>query len=683
MRIAAIDIGGTFTDCAVFDEGTLLSLKVPSTPPRLEEGLLNALHKAAGMIDETPETFIGKLDLILQGTTSPLNTVLTRSGAKVGLITSGGFRDIIETRRGMRQGSAYNIFVPPYEPLVPRHLRQGVEERTRYTSELAQAVNESEIEGVVRGFLDQGVESIAVCFLYSYLNSENEQKVRDIIRRLAPQIPISLSSEVMPVWREYERFSTTVINAYVAPKLTSHLETIESKLHNNGFRGQLMLMTGSGLLESAANCANRAAHLVGSGPAGSANTALYVARTLGIQDVISVDMGGTSFDVCLTGSDHINTTTEGWIEGHRIALKSVASESIGAGGGSIAWIDARGLLRVGPQSAGAVPGPACYGAGGTEPTVTDANVVMGLLAPSTFRWGQSSLDLSAAENAMARVGQSLGLDTEQTAAAIYDTVNDVMANSIVRMTTQRGLDPRDFALVAGGGAGALHAAAIADRLGLQRVVIPACAGIYSAFGILSCDRGVEAARSSPCAQDSVSPATFNDIFDQLSEQAIAHLSGGNTKTGPVVLHRTVDMRYAKQFHEVEVDVPDGPLTSAELATVICRFHELHKQLYNFSVETEPVEFLTFRLRASIASDLKLPSWDDSDRDAPKPDAVRSCLVQGARRDVPVHDGTRLQPGCQLAGPALIEEQTTTVYVPPGFGCRMDKWRNYVIERTAK
>jgi N-methylhydantoinase A len=682
MRVAAIDIGGTFTDCVLWDDGRLLSLKVPTTPPDLERGLLNALAAAAQMYGEPSAEFLKTLPLILQGTTAALNTVLTRSGARVGMLTTKGFRDVVETRRGIKAGSPYHVFAAPYEPLVPRHLRLEVEERIHYTGETWVPLDAADVERGTRALVAEGVESIAICFLYAYLNPTHEEMAREVVRRLASGVPVSLSSEVLPVWREYERFSTTVVNAYVAPKLSRHLATLENKLTQSGFKGQVMLMTGGGLLESPAYCASRAVHLLGSGPAGSANAALYISRVLELENAISIDMGGTSFDVCLIRDGHINTTSETWIDGHRVAVKSIDTESIGAGGGSIAWVDSRGLLRVGPQSAGALPGPACYGGGGVEPSVTDANLVMGYLGPTTFQWEGRTLDREASESALSRVGKLLDLDPAATAEAVYDTVNEVMAHGIIRLTTQRGIDPRDFMLVAGGGAGPIHAAAIAERVGLGRIVVPSYAGVYSAFGLLACDRGVEAARSYPCTLAGLTPDRLNAIYGELEREAVGHLSAEGVATGAITLRRTVDMRYVKQFHEVEVEVPGGVLTPSDLETIVQRFHVTHQRLYTFSVEHEPVEFLTFRLRASSASDLRLPTYPEATGDAAAASrGERPCVAGKDRRAVPVFDGTALGPGHRLTGPALVEERTTTIYVPPGYTCAMDRWRNYHLTRA--
>jgi N-methylhydantoinase A len=681
MKVAAIDIGGTFTDCIVFDDGQLLSLKVPTTPPDLERGLLNSLEKAAQASGQASREFLASLPLILQGTTAALNTVLTRTGARVGLLTTRGFRDVIETRRGMKQGSPYHVFQPPYEPLVPRHLRIGIEERTLYTGEVATPVKAADVEDAVRVLREAGVESVAIGFLYSYVDGQNERTARHIVAAALPGVPLSLSSEVLPIWREYERFSTTVVNAYVAPRLSRHLETLERKLDESGFRGRVMLMTGGGLLESPAYCASRAVHLLGSGPAGSANAALYIARQLDLRDAISIDMGGTSFDVCLVRDGHIKTTSDMWIDDHRVAVKSIDNESIGAGGGSIAWVDSRGLLRVGPQSAGAVPGPACYGGGGVEPTVTDANLVMGYLAPGTFRWGERTLDREASEAALGRVGKLLDLDADATAGAIFDTVNEVMANGIIRLTTQRGIDPRDFALVAGGGAGPIHAAAIAEKVGLGRIVVPSYAGVYSAFGLLACDRGVEAARSLPCTLATLTVDTLNRLYRELEQETVGHLTAQGIAREAVGVRRTVDMRYAKQFHEVEVDVPDGVLTGADVARIVDRFHATHKALYTFSIPDESVEFLTFRLRASSVSELRLPTFPEATR--PVAAAVkgeRACIIGGRRRRVMVYEGPDVHPGHRLRGPALVEERTTTIYVPAGYACTMDRLRNYHLAR---
>lgn len=679
MKLAAIDIGGTFTDCVVLGGGVLSSVKVPTTPPDLERGVLDALATAAGLAGQSLSTFLRDTALVLQGTTSALNTLLTRSGAKVGMLTTRGFRDIIETRRGMKPGSPYNIFLPPYEPLVPRELRWPVDERTHHTGHVVQSVRTEDVEEAASHFERQGVEAVAVCFLHAYLNPSNEEAARRILEKRLPDCPISLSSEVLPVWREYERFSTTVANAYVTPRLSRHLDALEGRLRESGFRGKVMLMTGGGLLQSPAYCARRAVHLLGSGPAGSANAALHVARTLGLANAVSIDMGGTSFDVCLIRNGQINTTSEVSLDGHRIALKLIDSESIGAGGGSIAWVDARGLLRVGPQSAGAVPGPACYGGGGAEPTVTDAALVLGYLSDTTFRWGGRTLDKEASTRVLARIGEPLGLGAVDAAKAVFETVNEIMANGIIKLTTRRGIDPRQFVLIAGGGAGAIHAAAIAERVGIARIVVPSYAGVYSAFGLLACDRGVESAQSHPCNTKTLDVSALTALYGDLETQAVEQLTVQGVAHGDISCRRTVDMRYVKQYHEVEVEVPAGPLTPEAMGRVVDAFHEAHRHLYTFGMPGEPVEFLTFRLRASAVSGLRLPAVMPRGVDATAAArGHRPCTVDGKRQDVDVYDGASLDVGSAFAGPALVEAGTTTIYVPASHRCSVDSLRNFEL-----
>ena len=412
------------------------------------------------------------------------------------MITTKGFRDQLEMRRGIRNlhGSMFDMFIEPYKPLVPRDLRLGVEERTLYTGEVLTPLNDNELEAAAEKLLAAGCTAIAVCFLHSYANGENELRAKRLIQAMAPSVYVTTSHEILPVWREFERFCTAVVSAYIGPAVTNYARRLESGLNERGFRGRLLMMLANGLVQVVDECVDRAVYLLNSGPAAAPAAATYLGGLHGKDNLLSVDMGGTSFDVCVIKDGEIPTTTESWVGEHRVAIKMVDVPTCGAGGGSLARVDSLGLLRVGPQSAGADPGPAAYGKG-DEATVTDADLVLGYIPADYFLGGEMKLDMHRAQQAVTRAGANLGMSTDQTAQAMFVTINRVMGNLITEVCTKKGHDVRDFTLVAGGGAGGIHAAAIAQQLSIPMVIVPRVAALMSAFGMFAKDLGFEYARS--------------------------------------------------------------------------------------------------------------------------------------------------------------------------------------------
>ncbi len=446
MNRVSIDVGGTFTDCVVLDaDGALGQYKAPTTPADPSVGLTNALAKAAAGHGQELGEFLEQVELIIQGTTLATNTLINRNGARTGFITTGGFRDIIEMRRGFKnvRTSMYNVFVPPYRPLVERYLRLEVEERMTYAGEVHTPLKEADVEAAAARLHDDGIEAVAIGFLHAYANPQHEQRASELTRAVMPEAYVTSSHEILPVWREYERFSTTVVSAYCGPIVERYLRSLEGRLREAGFRGQHLLMCSDGLVETIDYCIPRVVYLIGSGPAAAPAGALHVARDIGEDNILSVDMGGTSFDICMVRGGEIPTTTEAWVQDERVAIKMVDVQSGGAGGGSIAWIDQLGLLRVGPMSAGADPGPACYGRGGTQPTVTDADLVLGYVPADFFLGGEIELDADSALSAIASVAEPLGMDVPRAAEAIFKTVNSYMADQITEVaTTTRLRHPR-------------------------------------------------------------------------------------------------------------------------------------------------------------------------------------------------------------------------------------------------
>lgn len=692
MKSVSVDVGGTFTDCLVLEEGGgLRQFKAPTTPRAPAKGVLDALSKAARHFNQELDQLLAEVDVFIHGTTLATNTLLTGSGARTGMITTKNFRDVIHIRRGIKnlKGSMFDLFIPPYEPLVPRYLRLGVEERTLYTGEIITPLNERDVEEAVENLKARGVESIAVCFLHSYANPTNEQHAARICRESGDGIYVTTSSETLSVIGEFERFSTTVVGAHIGPAVADYLVQLDRELKERRFQGTLLLMLANGLVQTLDQCIGRAVYLLGSGPAAAPSGAVHLGRESGVSNILSVDMGGTSLDICLIQGGEIPSTNEGWVGEERVAIKMVDMHSVGAGGGSIAWVDSLGLLRVGPKSAGADPGPACYGKG-SEATVTDADVVMGYIPDDYFLGGEVTLHRSLAEKAIQNLANELGMTMQEAAEAIFDTVNGVMADKITEISTKRGHDIRDFTMVAGGGASGVHAAFIAGRLGTPEVIVPSISPVYSAFGMFALDLGRDYARSFPCLASSLDTKAVGGLYRELEDEAKEAFGEMDIPPEEVRFHRTAELRYVGQFHQVEIDFPlvevDFPEGEPDESTAVQlseTFHRRHKQLYTFSMPWQPVEILTFRLKATVLRPpVRLAKASNGGRDAKRAlKRHRECWFEGSQVDTPVYDGPQMLAGNRIEGPAVIEEPATTIVVPPGFECLIDELKGYHIRKS--
>ncbi len=686
MKRVSIDVGGTFTDCLVLDEaGTVHEFKVPTTPADPAVGVLDSLEMAAAAAGQRLGGFLGDVEILIHGTTLAINTLLTGRGAATGMVTTENFRDVIEMRRGLRDQrvSMFNVFVPPYEPLVPRRWRVGVPERVRYTGEVIQPLDEEAVRAAANTLKAEGVASVAVCFLYSFVNPSHEKRAAEICQEVFGAGRVASSHEILPVWREFERFSTTAVSAYVQPVVAGYLDRLDARLREGGFDGSLLMMLANGLVQTVDQCRGRAVYLLGSGPAAAPSAALSLAEPLAGKELISVDMGGTSFDICAIRRGEIPTTTESWVGDHRVAIKMVDVHSIGAGGGSIAWIDSLGLLRVGPQSAGADPGPACYDKGGVEPTVTDADLLLGYVPAEYFLGGSISLSEKSAAEALGALGERLGMGVEGAAQAIFETVNAHMADLITEVCTRRGFDVRDFAMVAGGGAGPVHAAFLADQLGIGTVFVPSVAALYSAFGMLSMNVGRDFARSHVSRADRIDPDAVAALYAEMEHEAVKEFAPLGVEGADLTFARSAEMRYIGQFHEVEVPLSNEAVTAATLDGAVSALHDRHQDLYSFAMPWMPAQFLTFRLLATAAgAPLELRGVAAAGADASAAiKSSRRCLWEGRFEDTPVYDGSRLRAGNVIAGRAIVEEPTTTLVVPRGFTCSVDAFRNYLLERV--
>jgi len=689
MLKIAIDVGGTFTDCLVLNaSGEISEFKSPTTPEDPTIGLTRVLEKAASALGQELPLFLSKVGvLIAHGTTLSTNALLTGKVAKVGLLATEGFRDTLEMRRGYKniRTSRFNLFVPPYRPLVPRYLRLGVRERIRDTGEVRTPLHEEDVHAAIAQFKAEKVESVAVCFLHSYMNPTHEQRAAEICRQELDGTYVTASHEVLPVYREYERFSTTVVSAAVGPITEKYLSSLTKQMRELGFRGTLYLVSGGGLVQSMEESIRCAVSLIGSGPAAAPAGAIRLGQCVESKNLFSVDMGGTSFDVSLIRDGVIPSTDVNWVGDERIALKMVDVPSVGAGGGSIAWINPLGLLQVGPQSAGADPGPTCYGKGGSEPTVTDADLMLGYVPADYFLGGEIPLRTDLAERAIRSVAEPLGMDIPTAAITIFKTVNSVMADKMTEISTKRGYDVRDFALVVGGGAGPVHGAHLAEFLEIPLVIIPRYAATYSAFGMLNMEVGRDFARSVVSRRRALDLERLNGFFTEMAVEARQVLGEIGISPEDAVLRRSLEMRYIGQFHEVEVtEVPSGKIGPQELEEIIEAFHRRHNDLFTFNMPEREVEFLNARLKATARQEvLKLGEIPSATQDAAKAlKRKRACLwnLSKGYEETPVYDGGKLAAGHTVPGPAVIEESKTTVVIPASFVCRVDNFKNYILTR---
>jgi N-methylhydantoinase A len=681
----AVDVGGTFTDCLVLDaKGELRQFKSPTTPTDPAIGFINTLTKAAGGYGQSLKTFVEEIDLLIHGTTLATNTLINGNGAKTAMLTTSGFRDVIEIRRGYKniRTSMYNVFVPPYRPLIPRFLREEIEERMLYSGDVHTPLNESDVRQAMERLGKQEIESLAVCLLHSYANPTHEDRTAEIAKDLlGDDVYVTSSHDILPIWREWERFSTTVVSAYVGPATKRYLRSLVGKLDGLGFGGNLLLMLSDGLVETVDYCIPRVVSLIGSGPAAAPAAARHAGDLAGFKNLLSFDMGGTSIDIGHIQNNVIPTTTDGWTGDERVAIKMVDVHSAGAGGGSIAWIDSLGLLRVGPQSAGGEPGPVCYGKGGESPTVTDADLILGYVPADFFLGGEIPLDTEKAATALKEhVAKPLKLSVPEAAQAILTTVTAFMADQISEISTQRGYDLREMAIVAGGGAGPVHAAFVAAHLGIPHVIVPTVAATFSAFGMLAMDIGRNYARAYVARAAELDIARVQGLYNDMEREALAGFNRLDVSRRDGVFERTAELRYIGQFHEVEVVVPNGELTPDAIREVIENFHRKHEQLYTFNMRWKGVEFLTFRVKAVVPQASfelsRVPKTKGKASPAVK--RRRSCWFDGKQVDTPVFDGQKLRSGHVVHGPAIVEELTTTVVVPIGCTLRVDDWRNYLL-----
>ena len=686
-----VDIGGTFTDVALVDDvsGRIGVAKVPTTPADLADGVLAALGTAMARYRVTASD----VGLLSHATTVVTNAILEERGARAALVTTRGFRDVLELRRSAR-ADLYDLFQDGPSILIPRHRRFEITERIGADGAIVTPLAEQEIDELIAALEAARVEAVAVSLLFSFLNAQHERRLGERLRAALPHVLVYLSCEVLPEIKEFERASTTAICAYVGPILASYLRRLEATTKSQSLPPLYLMGSSGGVLE-AAEAVAMPAMAVESGPAAGVVAAALVARQTGRRDIISFDMGGTTAKASLIRDGQYETTPDyevgggssrtRWMNGtgHPIRVPVIDLAEVSAGGGSIAWVDRAGALRVGPKSAGADPGPVCYGRGGSEPTVTDCNLLLGYLDARSLLAGDLPIDRDAAQAAVhEKLAAPLGVDARTAAAAVIDIVNHAMAEVLKIVSVQRGHDPREFVLAAFGGAGPLHCAALADELGIGEILCPPIPGAFSALGLIGSDLKRDYVRTVYVTTADADPAALETAFGALEKEGAAMLARANVPAARQRFERSVDARYARQSYELPVPVPAGTLDGALLARIAEAFHDLHRRTYGHDNRSEPVQLVNVRVTA-IGSIRPLAVRD-------RPAAPGSDGIKGRRPlwlratgeiAAAVFDRARMPAGLVAPGPAVIESLESTILVPPGWQARMDE-DGFVLLRRA-
>ena len=662
-----IDVGGTFTDATLIDgpSGALFSAKAFTTPQDRSLGVIDAIRAVLA------EAHVDSADVgeIVHGSTTGTNALIERTGARTGLLVTAGFRDVLEIGRVMRPAEGlYDMSVDRPPPLVPRQFCLEARERIGPRGEVIITLDEASVERACEVFASGGVEAVAICFLFAFLNPAHERQAAAIVARRLPGIHLSLSHVISPEYREYERASTTVMNGYLAPVMTSYLDRLKQRVDEVARKARVFIIQANGGATTIANARERAVATVNSGPAGGVVAAAWYGREHGRDRIVSVDMGGTSFDIGLVENGASQVTTEGNFQGLPVKLPIIDLHIIGAGGGSIAWIDAGGALNVGPKSAGAEPGPACYGRGGTAATVTDANLVLGRLDPKLFHGGRTTLDVVAARTAVATIGNALKLSPEEAALGIVKVVNANMIKGIAAVTVQRGIDVREFALLSFGGAGGVHAVDLADALDMAEVIVPPLPGVFSALGLLAADvRHDFVAALGGVVSTAAEPDRLEQLFHGMEEQARQVLAAEGFSGDAVRLIRSADLKVVGQTYELNVAWPQaGPVTGQGVEALVAAFGKLYRERYAFFFEGEPIELVNLRLAAiGTREPIRLAQFERHGADPESARIARRPVYFDKRGfvDAAVFDRNRLRPGMIVRGPAVVEEPTSVTLIP--------------------
>ena len=685
-----IDVGGTFTDFVVFDHetGKYYFGKRLSTPENPSKGILS------GIVDlcRSLEYPVSSIDHLVHGTTIVANQIIERKGAVVGLITTKGFRDSLELGREQRY-DMYDLFIKKASPLVPRFLRASVSERIDWDGKVLRPIKIEELNDIMSSFEKEGVQSVAVCLIHGYRNAEHELKIRDYLNKIHPGLYVSISSEVSPEVREHERASTTATNAYVQPAVDRYLDGLELGFKSMESKSTIYIMLSGGGITTVDMARRAPVRMVESGPAAGAIAGSFYAKLCGEPNVVSFDMGGTTAKICLI-NDHVPTRTSElevarehrFKKGSGLVLKvpSIEMIEIGAGGGSIGHVDSMGLLKVGPESAGADPGPACYALGGSSPTITDADLLLGFLNSEFFLGGEMKLNKDEASNILKeKIGDPLALGVVDAARGMAEVVDENMAAAAKTYASERGVDIRNYAMVAFGGAGPVHAYRVAKVLGIKRIICPLGAGVMSSIGMMVAPKSIDFVQSYIVRIDNIDWKHLDSLYGKMEESAVKILAESGVDQKDICFARTADMRYVGQGSEISVTIPEGLFTSRDSNELTVLFGQTYRNLYKRHLTHVPVEAITWRLTASEPGSVPELNYEFS-RYPKKHNGLKSTrsvfqFECGSFVDVPVYDRYSLMPGFTCKGPALIEERESTVVVGPNCSCRVDDYYNAIID----
>lgn len=685
-----IDAGGTFTDFILASKsGGVQIFKVLSTPNEPTKAIQNGLALITEETGLSAHEIVSNSDLCINGTTVGLNALITHTGAKTGLIATKGHEDSIEIRLGHKEdGYRYDPDYPPATMLVPRHLRKGVSERVVSDGSVKKPMNEDDVRDACRYFISQGVESVAISFVWSVLHPEHENRAAEIVREMMPNVRLTIGSHLYPQVREYTRTSTAIVNAYLAPILQRYVEAIDAYFRELGSQHPVRYFQSNGGLALGKVVSDQSVYAINSGPASAPQAALDVAAPWGDKNIITCDMGGTSFDITLTKDGQANVNKNIDFLRYRIGIPMIQVETLGAGGGSIGWIDSMGLMQMGPQSAGSEPGPACYGQGGEKPTTTDANLVLGYLNSDGLVGGRLPLDVSKAREAIrSNLAEPLGISVEKAAYGMFTIVNNNMVNAIRRVSVERGYDPRDFVLMGAGGATGAHITALAREMGINKVLVSKLASGLCAYGQIISDVKYNYMAPAPIRLEGAAEAEKLDgLFNGLEARGRDDLAGDGFSEDRISIRRSLDMRYVGQVHECTVEIDPFKVTEATINDIKAAFHARHKELYTYDEPHNAVEVVN--VESTIAGHVDKPSRmtigaGRGAHEALKGTRAMVFSADGIAQDTPVYDGSVMGAGDTLHGPAVIEEVTTTIVVEPGWTVALHETGVYVLTADAK
>lgn len=677
MYRIGIDTGGTFTDVSLIEENTGKSYitKVPSTPDNPSLAVLNGIKQITAEIGIENE----EISFFIHGTTVATNAMLEQKGAKTALLTTKGFKDVLQIGRQTRP-KLYDFQARNTKPLVDRNIRIELDERVDVTGNIIKDIDENEVKTIAKKIKAENIESLAICFINSYVNPDNEKKVKEILTEIIPEVSITLSYEVLPEFKEYERTSTTVANAYVLPKMKNYLAYLRKEISDMKINSDLYVMQSNGGVINAETAIDIPVRTMLSGPAGGVLSGAMVAKNTQHKNIITIDMGGTSLDTALIENEVPQFTTLSEIDGKPIKVPMIEMHTIGSGGGSIAWIDTGGALKVGPHSAGANPGPVCYGNGGQEPTVSDANAILGRLNPKEILGGRMKLDVESAREIMyKKIAEPLGVTVEEAAEGILKVINANMVRGIRVISVEKGHDPRDFSLMAFGGAGPLHAVDIAKDLNSKNVIIPPNPGIECAKGMLTADVRHDFVQTYTKRISITDIKEVNTILDDLVKEAKQELGKEGFTDKTIDLQAALDLRYMNQAYEIPVEIKEANLTSNDLQNAEKDFHKLHEKVYGFSRKDEELELINIRLIAKgLIKEIKTKRDDEQNNTSLTEIDNRKIYFDGSFYNTPIYSRESLQSESIVSGPAVIEQLDSTIIIHPGQSAEVDLMENLII-----